>query len=199
MTAKDFYRTYRADNELSDLSYEIFYQIDEYFPVHVLEFGCGTGKHLNRLNKAGVSTIGIDISFTNCIEADIRYNLPCIIHADETYLRNLCNCDVVFTVSVLDHIENIDGIIGEFKRIANKAIFLAETNDRAGEFYFPHDYESYGFEKIDFAWTGEDGAKYFIYKWEEENIMKMYGIPNEVLECKTNPIDKDECQNFLNE
>jgi hypothetical protein len=68
-------------------------------------------------------------------------------------------------MSVLDHIENIDEIIMEFKRIANK-IYLAETNDQPGGFYYPHAYEAYGFDKIDFEWTSDaDGAKYQIWKW----------------------------------
>lgn len=168
MTPKEYYRNYLADDYASTLTTKIILLIKAEQPSHVLEFGCGTGKNINFLDADGIPTIGIDISFMNCITAKVKYNLPCLICADETYLRNIVNCDCVFTVSVLDHIDDIDGIIGEFKRIANKAILLAETNDVPGEFYYPHDYESYDFEKLDFEWMGEDGAKYEIWKWQKE-------------------------------
>ncbi len=169
MTSHQFYFNYRADDTLSPLSYQLTEEICQEEPNHVLDFGCGSGKHINVLNLRGICTIGIDISFINIIRAHAKYELPCLICSDETYLRNLSNVDVVFTCSVLDHIEDIDGIIGEFKRIANKSVILAETNDSPSEFYFPHDYESYGFEKLDFEWESDgDGAKYSMWKWRKE-------------------------------
>lgn len=170
--AKEFYRTYLADDGPSVLSSELVNQIEELNPAHVLEFGMGTGKNLRMLDY-GIAVAGIDISFLNITHAIARNEIPCAILGDETHLRHLCNFDVVFTCSVLDHIEHIDGIIDEFKRIANKGIFLAETNDVPGPYYYPHDYESYGFEKIDFKWNSQsgDGADYFIWKWiKSENV-----------------------------
>lgn len=135
-------------------------------PIHALEFGCGSGKNLKLLE--GVSTAGIDISFINIIKSVAKNDLTFAMFGDETHLRHLCNFDVVFTVSVLDHIENVEGIIGEFKRIANKAVFLAETNNQPGPHYFPHDYENMGFEKIDYRWQSDgDGAIYYIWKWSK--------------------------------
>lgn len=132
----------------------------------MLDFGCGSGKHLDVLHRANVCTIGIDISMINVIRANAKYELPCLICSDETYLRNLANVDVVFTCSVLDHIKDVDGIIDEFKRICNKSIVLAETNDTPSVFYYPHDYESYGFTKLDFEWKSDgDGATYYLWKW----------------------------------
>lgn len=166
---KEYYQTYRADDNLSDLSYELLTKVSAMQPVHVLEFGCGTGKHLDQMNLPGICTIGIDISPMNVYKAIHKYDLPCIICGDETYLRHLVNVDVVFTCSVLDHIQDVTLIVEEFKRICNKAVFLAETNDTPGEYYYPHDYEAMGFEKLPFEWdsTG-DGAKYFIWKWDKK-------------------------------
>lgn len=102
----------------------------------------------------------------NIIRAKAKYELPCLVCSDETYLRNLVNIDVVFTCSVLDHIELVEEIIGEFKRICNKAVLLAETNDIPEKFYYPHNYESYGFKKLHFEWKSDgDGATYSIWKW----------------------------------
>lgn len=168
--AKEFYKSYLADDNIGFISEYLLVKIKEENPNHVLEFGCGSGKNLDRLNKELIPTIGIDISLMNVMKAKLKYDLPCVICSDETYLRNMCNVDTVFTVSVLDHIEEIDEIILEFKRIANKSVFLAETNDLVFDHYFKHDYESFGFEKIpDFEWKGEDGASYYIWKWVKEN------------------------------
>lgn len=125
------------------------------------------------LNNTKIATIGIDISMINIIRANAKYELPCLVCSDETYLRNLVNIDVVFTCSVLDHIENIKDIIVEFKRICNKAVILAETQDIIGSYYYNHDYNSFGFEKLPFDWRSDgDGALYSIWKWKKGDDQK---------------------------
>lgn len=192
MTSKDFYRNYLADDSLSDLSSRLISEIVKDDPVHALDFGCGTGKHSSLLNELGVYTICLDISFQNVLSAKIKHDLPCVVCADELFLRNIANCDVVFTCSVLDHIQDIDGIIGEFKRIANKSIYLAETNSFSSSHYYQHDYEQYGFKKVidqievtsksskkrefldgeEFFWQSDqstgDGGIYHIWKWTKQ-------------------------------
>lgn len=166
MTAKNYYRTYISDDSRSPLSENLIQEIVKCNPVHALDFGMGSGKHIDTLNKLGICTLGIDISMMNVIRAHTKYDLPFVACGDETYLRNLCNVDVVFTCSVLDHIENVEGIISEFKRIANKSVILTETNDEIGEFYYYHDYEKYGFKLLDFKWISDgDLATYYIWKW----------------------------------
>jgi 2-polyprenyl-3-methyl-5-hydroxy-6-metoxy-1,4-benzoquinol methylase len=170
MTATDFYKDYEADDNLSTLSLELITQIKCYKPRHVFDFGCGTGKHLSVLNAAGICTGGLDISATNILTGFFRHRLPLLSLGNHTHLRHVCNFDVVTTCSVLDHIEKIEGIIGELKRIANKAVVIAETNDVPGKFYYPHDYESLGFIKTAFEWKSNgDGATYHIWKWEKQN------------------------------
>jgi ubiquinone/menaquinone biosynthesis C-methylase UbiE len=168
MTPKEYYKTYQADDKPSELSWRLINEVKKYDPVHVLEFGCGTGKHLAAFKTINICTIGIDISPMNVYKAIHKYDLPCVICSDETYLRNLCNVDVVFTCSVLDHIENIDSIIDELKRIANKAVIVAETDSIYGNHYFIHNYYEYGFDATDFEWKGEDGGFYHIWKWEKQ-------------------------------
>lgn len=164
MTDKEFYSTYIADDNLSPLSIKLLSLIAEDKPNHVFEFGCGTGKNLSAFNLE-VCAVGMDISMMNCIIAKTRNNVPTIINGTEHYLRHLCNFDVVFTVSVLDHIKKVDDIISEFKRIANKTVYLAETTDCVGPHYYSHDYKRHGFEKLDFSWKSvQDGATYHIWK-----------------------------------
>lgn len=166
MTSKDFYKTYQADDHMSELSLELCRAIRREEPNHALEFGMGSGKHMRYLRSWRIATVGIDISILNCIRAQSELGGG-IMLGDENYLRHFVNFDVVFTVSVLDHIEDVSGIIEEFKRIANRAVYLAETNDELGEFYFPHDYEAMGFVKLPFEWqsTEGDGGTYYIWKF----------------------------------
>jgi ubiquinone/menaquinone biosynthesis C-methylase UbiE len=167
MTASEAYKNYIADDNLSPLSDELTTEILRYSPSSALDYGAGSGKHANILQSAGVQTLAIDISMMNVVRAYGKYDLPFISLGNQDHLRYFRNVDVVFTCSVLDHIEDIHPIIHEFKRIAQKAIVLAETTDEVGEFYYSHDYESYGFEKTGFSWKGEDGATYHIWIWEK--------------------------------
>jgi ubiquinone/menaquinone biosynthesis C-methylase UbiE len=176
MTPKEYYKSYQADDFLSELSRELIAEIMKYDPVHVLEFGCGTGKHLSVLNSVGICTIGIDISPMNIYKAIHKYDLPFVACGDESYLRNLCNCDVVITCSVLDHIESVYDIIEEFKRIANKAVILAETDSLTGNHYFSHLYNSYGFTKTNFQYIGEDGGTYGIWIWTKQILVSNNSI-----------------------
>ena len=165
---KDFYKNYIADDNTSPLTYKVIEVITDVNPIHVLEFGCGSGKNISILNKIGINTLGVDISMMSVIRSKTIHELPAVMCADESYLRNLVNFDVVFTMSVLDHIEEVEGIINEFKRICNKRIVLAETNDVVGIYYYPHDYESYGFKDIGYSWdSNEDGAEYKIWVYDK--------------------------------
>jgi SAM-dependent methyltransferase len=165
MTPKAFYRNYLADNKLDDINFKLEELIRAENPNSVFEFGCGTGKNL-RLLDPQIVTCGMDVSPQNIIASHYRNQRTFAIIGDEYNLGHLANFDVAFTCSVLDHIEDIDRIIFELKRIA-PIVFLAETNDETGEYYFPHDYESYGFKKIhDFEWIGQDKSRYYIWKHE---------------------------------
>lgn len=167
MNPKEYYRKYEAADRISDLGLEIMKYIKKEKPVHVFEFGFGSGIHLYHLLFSNIEPNGIDISPLNVARAIYGWGLKHVSVGDETYLRHHSNYDIVFTISVLDHIEDIDGIIDEFKRMANKSIFIAETNSFDSNYYYKHDYESYGFEKLNYKWIGEDEATYHIWKWEK--------------------------------
>ncbi len=150
---KAFYKQYIADDNMSELNYKLTELIMITDPRSVFELGTGTGKNLLELDRNGI------------VIAHYRNRLPFLIVGNESHLGHLGKFDVAFTCSVLDHIQNIDVIISELKRIA-PVIFLAETNDIPAEYYYPHSYEDYGFTKLDFSWIGEDGATYGIWKYE---------------------------------
>lgn len=169
---KEFYRNYQADDNWSELSGALIAEIKKYSPVHVLEFGSGSGKHIAELGVNDIVGCGLDISITNLMNSHFKNENKFLILGDETHLRHLCNFDVVITCSVLDHIEheNIHDIVMELKRIANKAVIIAETTDVVGEYYYSHAYKAMGFEPTGFYWKSPaDGAQYYIWKWEKKS------------------------------
>jgi ubiquinone/menaquinone biosynthesis C-methylase UbiE len=176
MTAKDYYKSYIADDGISQLSERLIDTIVSHNPIVVLDYGSGSGKHCNILRNKGIYTISTDVSMMNVVRAYSKYDLPNVICSYESILKFFVGIDLVFTCSVLDHIENISMIIDEFKRIG-KVVILAETKDVPGDLYFSHDYENYGFTKLDFEYVSEkpegDGATYHIWKWvkgQKENM-----------------------------
>lgn len=163
MNPKEFYRNYRADNKRAELNEALTEIIKAEAPGSVFEFGCGSGKNLIALDCV---VCGLDISLVNVLTAHLNNNLPFVVVGDETHLGHFRNFDVSFTCSVLDHILDIDKIIDDLKAMTNYAVVLAETNDVVGPYYFRHDYESYGFRKLEgFKWIGEDEATYYIWIW----------------------------------
>lgn len=165
MHPKRFYQDYLADNGLSPLSKELIRLIERDRPGSVLEFGTGTGKHLSALSHC--KKFGIDVSLINVIHSNVKNGQNYVALGDEDWLTRLYNIDTVFTCSVLDHIEKIDYITQEFKRIACKSIYLAETNDTPAPLYFPHDYRMYGFRETGFEWRSNgDGALYQIWEFK---------------------------------
>lgn len=175
MTPKAFYRNYLADNALGDINIKLIDLINAQKPNSVFEYGCGTGKNLKLLDP--IVTCGLDVSPQNIIAGHYKNGRNFLILGDEYHLGHLANFDVAFTCSVLDHIKDIDEIIEQLKRIA-PIVFLAETNSISGDYYFPHNYEKYGFEKvlndyhdteqIEYSWIGEDKAVYNIWKWKKQ-------------------------------
>jgi len=101
----------------------------EYAPKKVLEFGCNAGKNLIAIKNsdADVDVFGVDI---NCeaikyAKEECHLNVACLdesifsIIPDNTY-------DVVYTVSVLDHVPYPDKILSQLLRISKKGVLLLE-------------------------------------------------------------------------
>lgn len=148
--AKAYYSTYVANDTVSPLNEQLVRDVLSYNPNSIFEFGCGVGKNLHLLRDK--EHLGIDLS-AKAIKIASKKGLN-VICGDEAALKTIGQFDVVFTCSVLDHIENIDSIIGDLNRIANTAIVIAETNTKLKHrFYYQHDYESFGFVKTAYEYT----------------------------------------------
>ncbi|HEX7031565.1 MAG TPA: class I SAM-dependent methyltransferase [Nitrososphaera sp.] len=159
--AKTFYRSYIANDLILPLNERLIQDVLSYNPKSVLEFGCGVGKNLALIKDKVPNSLGIDIS-AEAVELATKKGLN-VICGDENILKTIENYDVVFTCSVLDHMEYIDEIVSDLKRIANTAIVIAETNTRVGKFYYPHDYDSLGFVKTDYQYNSTQAKKEAIY------------------------------------
>jgi 2-polyprenyl-3-methyl-5-hydroxy-6-metoxy-1,4-benzoquinol methylase len=171
MEAKSFYATYHANNELCKIDQMLIDEVLKENPESVFDFGTGTGKNLKRIMELNhkVNVCGLDMSFINIIHARAQNNLPFLIIGDEWFLCRLRNFDVVITCSVLCHIKNISMIINDLKEIAKKSIIIAETTDNGGEFYYAHDYESFGFVDLGLrSYSSGNNCNYRIYKYEKQ-------------------------------
>jgi 2-polyprenyl-3-methyl-5-hydroxy-6-metoxy-1,4-benzoquinol methylase len=166
MTPKEYYNYYHANDNLYEIDEILIEQVINSSPKVVFDFGCGTGKNIAPLRKHGINVIGLDLSLMNISHARLHHHIQHLIIGDEETLKHLRYFDLIMTCSVLCHIKDIDNIILEFQRLS-PCIIIAETNDIVGEFYFPHDYESYGFEDMEIDWYSKiNKATYKFYKYD---------------------------------
>jgi len=166
---KSFYYNYQAADEMFPVDELTNEEIINQQPTSVLDFGCGTGKNLKYLQSKipRLTVAGIDMSFLNIVFARAKNNIPMLIIGDEYHLCRLSSFDVVTTTSVLCHIQDISKIITDMKRIAHKSIVICETTDIVGEFYYAHDYESFGFEFTGKEIVSGNDATYKVYVWKK--------------------------------
>lgn len=165
---KSFYHNYQANDEIAPLDKMMNEYVLNYKPFSIFDFGCGVGKNLNYLRKHSqhpLTICGIDMSFVNIIHARAKNEIDMLVLGDEYHLCRFSNFDIVTTTSVLCHIEDITDIVKEFKRIAQNKIIICETTDIKGEFYYAHDYASFGFEFVGLQMVSGNDALYKIYVW----------------------------------
>jgi SAM-dependent methyltransferase len=109
-------------------SIEMARHVLQFAPRRVLEFGCNAGKNLRAIRTVApqVEVYGIDINRA-AIEYARSTGLACGI-GDETTLRAMPGgtFDVVFTISVLDHLPDPRPAFSELKRLARNALILHE-------------------------------------------------------------------------
>ena len=100
-------------------------------PDSVFEFGCNAGRNLGLLRDRAVPAPsrvqGCDINKESVAYGKEEYGLDLHV-GDETFLASLDSdaFDLVFTVSVLDHMPNYPDALVELARIARKHLLLFE-------------------------------------------------------------------------
>lgn len=141
-------------------------EILKFTPVSVFEFGCNAGKNLIALKESAghIFISGADIN-KEAIEYGVSHNNLSLICADETILKVMPDkaFDVVFTVSVLDHVPDPKPLLANLARISKKAILLLEPfSGTEGKVIKNTDRQ-----------TGEwINTTPFSYSWDYENIAK---------------------------
>lgn len=171
LNAKDYYSSYLADDTITQLNRDLAAEILKHKPRSVFEFGAGQGKNLNLLLSINPQIIvrGIDISEQAVISANSK-GRDYISLGDEHAFTVQKNSDVSFTCSVLDHIEhNLTAyyIATDLKLMSRKAVILLETERNTPDtYYYYHDYEAYGFKRLDWRYYSEaDGSHYNMFTW----------------------------------
>jgi len=104
-------------------------RVAAYRPETVLEFGCNAGRNLVEVRDRwpGARLLGVDVN-AEAVQFGIdSYGLDLHV-AGEEYLAGLddASVDVVFTVSVLDHLPDVDRVFVELLRVSRQALILLE-------------------------------------------------------------------------
>jgi SAM-dependent methyltransferase len=100
-------------------------------PRSVLEFGCNVGRNLSALRELAPDVVlkGIDINAEAVAFGRQERGLD-LLHADETFLGAQADnsLDVIFTVSVLDHLPNPKPVLADMVRVARSGVLLLEPS-----------------------------------------------------------------------
>lgn len=135
--AKEYWTTNHNQNgrlirEGHEHRWELARHILEHSPKSALEFGCGSGRNLAVLQDLApdLGLTGIDANKVSLESGRQHHPDIGFIYGDEKTLEAIKpnSHDVVFTVSVLDHIPNPEwrAVYDNLKRIASKAVVLLE-------------------------------------------------------------------------
>ncbi len=81
---------------------------------HILEFGAGDGAFIGKFHDEGVSVEGVEKDPK--LRILLQENLPCRIYPDIRAVEDE-SLDFIYTVNVLEHIENLDLEIRELRRV----------------------------------------------------------------------------------
>jgi SAM-dependent methyltransferase len=96
----------------------------------VLEFGCHAGRNLAAIRERlpAAQLVGLDINAGAVAGGRERHNLDLRV-GDEQSLAEFADrsFDLVFTISVLDHVPRIDRLCQELMRVARRAAFFLEV------------------------------------------------------------------------
>jgi SAM-dependent methyltransferase len=170
----EYYRTiHNTQHRLNPESWFIYGYILGSKSNSVFEFGCNVGRHLNQLQKLNIEVFGIDPVERFISEGIKKYDLKNIKVGDHENLTEIPDnsYDTCLTVSVLNHIHNIDEIIKHLKRICKNQIIICEADNMSSgkSPWYIHDYKLVGFNEIKkhkSNFTRSD-ALYKIYVWEK--------------------------------
>ncbi len=109
----------------------------------VFEFGCNAGRHLYQLKRMGLKVNGIDVNERGIEAARLHHHLTLQVGDEKDLFRIPSESyDLVLTVSVLTHMEEVKSPLQELQRIARHHLILVETGSRTDKknYWWRHDY-----------------------------------------------------------
>ena len=122
----EFYK--KSHTHWSDFMVE---QVLRLAPASVLEFGCNVGRNLHALRERAPSLVlkGIDVNAVAVAFGRQERGLD-LSHADEAFFQaqRENSFDVIFTVSVLDHLPKPKPVLAEMVRVARVGVLLLEPS-----------------------------------------------------------------------
>lgn len=120
-------------DRLADLVAELLFEApDEAQSPTVFEFGCNAGRNLALIQARAPGEVraqGCDVNAASVEHGRAHFQLPLAV-GDETHLDSLDaeSQQVVFTVSVLDHIPKIDTTLERLSRVCGRYLLLLEPH-----------------------------------------------------------------------
>lgn len=132
----DWSAVYDADNNATrDLNAEVLRgELEAFTGKDVLEIGCGTGLNTVWIAESARSVVAVDFSSGMLAKARERVRSDCVRFVQHD-IRNAwpvtaASFDVVITTLVLEHIEHLDPIFVELKRVLRPGgmAYLAELH-----------------------------------------------------------------------
>jgi len=115
----------------------------------ILEIGCGTGRNLVGLVKAGYTNVsGVEISGNTVAVGRKQFpeyrDIDVIVSPIEEVIKSLGEYDVIYTQGCLMHLPyTLDWVIEEIKRKAKHLILTNEGEPRKGIHVWGRNYEEY--------------------------------------------------------
>jgi SAM-dependent methyltransferase len=91
----------------------------------ILDLGCGFGAYSTALIEEGRKCIGCDINFDYLVAADKR--LP-VVNVDGSLPFADRSIDSVLIFEVLEHVTNVEKVLGEAFRVARKNVLITVPN-----------------------------------------------------------------------
>ena len=140
---------YHPQRNLSEANVRLYNTILDLDVETIFEFGCGVGRHLEKLKDWGYTVTGMDIS-EQCVDEAKILGLN-VLHGDESMLHHIKPKDLVFTNTVLCHMNEKDALVAQklLRRIASKYLITCECVSKTNNFWWVHEYKGKSLYTID--------------------------------------------------
>jgi SAM-dependent methyltransferase len=105
-------------------------------PRRVVEFGCNVGRNLLAIREVNplVDMLGVDLNAEAVAYGRKKWNLPLIVGDDRWLAAEPDDAfDVLFTVSVVDHLAEPDAMLRDAARVAKTLLLLEPWLGREGK------------------------------------------------------------------